>query len=295
MARDQERVDGLARHPSSGACRRSRASSRRCASRRALASTCAASRTSFSFTTSRARRSAAPSARCSRPPSPPPTTASSAWTRTAPSRARCSSGRRHRAPAAHRQIKLGSSEGFDDKMRALLHVARTVRRDPLELTAADVAAARVAGATDGDVQLAVLIAVRLLDVQPARRRLPGDDAADARGLPVARGRDRRERLQRASVPAARHACGRDRLGLSRLPARGQPLGWTTARALALGSMNHAAHEWPMSATPSTVTGRARRIPRSERRGPGARRRRRGCRAPARRAESGSRRCRPCSP
>jgi uncharacterized peroxidase-related enzyme len=54
-------------------------------------------------------------------------------------------------------IKLGSSEGFDGKMRALLHVARTVRREPRDLTAADVAAAHDAGATDADVQLAVLI------------------------------------------------------------------------------------------------------------------------------------------
>ena len=56
------------------------------------------------------------------------------------------------------EIKIGSSEGFDPKMRALLHIARTVRRNPLELTAADVSAATEAGATDGDVQLAVLIA-----------------------------------------------------------------------------------------------------------------------------------------
>ena len=34
----------------------------------------------------------------------------------------------------------------------------------------------------------------------------------------------------------------------------QPLGWTTASTLLLGSRNHAAHEWPMSAMPSTVTG-----------------------------------------
>ena len=54
-------------------------------------------------------------------------------------------------------IKLGSSEGFDDKMRALLHIARTVRREPRKLTAADVEAAHAAGATDADVQLAVLI------------------------------------------------------------------------------------------------------------------------------------------
>jgi uncharacterized peroxidase-related enzyme len=55
-------------------------------------------------------------------------------------------------------VKTGSSEGFDVKMQALLHVARTVRRDPLELTDADVAVALEAGATDADVQLAVLIA-----------------------------------------------------------------------------------------------------------------------------------------
>src|SRR3954453_14577592 len=48
-------------------------------------------------------------------------------------------------------IKLGSSEGFDRKMQALLHIARTVRGNPLDLTAADVAAASTAGATDADV------------------------------------------------------------------------------------------------------------------------------------------------
>ncbi len=56
------------------------------------------------------------------------------------------------------EIKLGSSEGFDDKMRGLLHIARTVQREPRDLTATDVAAAHAAGATDADVQLAVLIA-----------------------------------------------------------------------------------------------------------------------------------------
>ena len=43
-------------------------------------------------------------------------------------------------------------------MQALLHIARTVRGDPLQLTEGDVQAATDAGATDGDVQLAVLIA-----------------------------------------------------------------------------------------------------------------------------------------
>ena len=55
-------------------------------------------------------------------------------------------------------VKQGASDGFDPKMQALLHVARTVRRDPLDLTSADVEAALAGGATDADVQLAVLIA-----------------------------------------------------------------------------------------------------------------------------------------
>ncbi len=55
-------------------------------------------------------------------------------------------------------IKRGSSEGLDAKMQALLHIARTVQRQPLDLTATDVAEAHSAGASDGDVQLAVLIA-----------------------------------------------------------------------------------------------------------------------------------------
>lgn len=55
-------------------------------------------------------------------------------------------------------IKLGSSDGFDPKMQALLHIARVVRADPLNLTADDVLAAKSVGASDADVQLAVLIA-----------------------------------------------------------------------------------------------------------------------------------------
>jgi hypothetical protein len=66
-------------------------------------------------------------------------------------------GTTHRAPLVD-AIKLGSSDGFDDKMRALLHIARTVRRDPRELTLADVETAHEAGASEADVQLAVLIA-----------------------------------------------------------------------------------------------------------------------------------------
>jgi len=55
-------------------------------------------------------------------------------------------------------IKSGSSDGVDEKMSALLEIARTVRRAPRELTEGDVAAAKAAGAADADVQLAVLIA-----------------------------------------------------------------------------------------------------------------------------------------
>ena len=42
--------------------------------------------------------------------------------------------------------------------QVLIVIASVVRRDPLELTTDDVAAATSAGATDGDVQLAVCIA-----------------------------------------------------------------------------------------------------------------------------------------
>lgn len=66
-------------------------------------------------------------------------------------------GDAHLAPLLD-ELKTGSLEPFDPKMRALLQIAATVRRSPLELAAGDVAAAKAAGATDPDVQLAVLIA-----------------------------------------------------------------------------------------------------------------------------------------
>ncbi|MFL5674828.1 MAG: carboxymuconolactone decarboxylase family protein [Chloroflexota bacterium] len=55
-------------------------------------------------------------------------------------------------------VKLGASDGFDPKMQALLHISRTVAGDARRLTGDDVAAATAAGASDADVQLAVLIA-----------------------------------------------------------------------------------------------------------------------------------------
>lgn len=88
------------------------------------------------------------------------------------------------------EIKLGSSEGFDDKMRALLHIARTVRREPRELTADEVATAHAAGATDADVQLAVLIAAgfsmfnRIVEGFRARTA-PSADAYRARAAEIA--------------------------------------------------------------------------------------------------------------
>ena len=56
------------------------------------------------------------------------------------------------------RIKEGSSEGLGEKMAALLHIARTVGRSARALTAGDTQAALDSGATDADVQLAVLIA-----------------------------------------------------------------------------------------------------------------------------------------
>jgi len=55
-------------------------------------------------------------------------------------------------------IKRGESDGVSDKMRTLLHVARTVRREPRLLTRDDIAVALAHGASDADAQLAVLIA-----------------------------------------------------------------------------------------------------------------------------------------
>ena len=87
-------------------------------------------------------------------------------------------------------IKLGGSEGLTDKMKALVHIARTVRREPRDLTAADIAAAHDAGAVDADVQLAVLIASafsmynRMVEGFRART-LPSADAYRARASEIA--------------------------------------------------------------------------------------------------------------
>ena len=55
-------------------------------------------------------------------------------------------------------LLVGELGGFDPKLAALLRIASAVRHNPLDLTAAHIEAATTAGATDGDVQLAICIA-----------------------------------------------------------------------------------------------------------------------------------------
>ena len=87
-------------------------------------------------------------------------------------------------------IQAGSSEGFSPKMQALLHISRTVQSAPRTLTAADIARAHEEGASDADVQLAVLIAAgfsmynRLVDGFRARTP-PSTDAYRTRAAEIA--------------------------------------------------------------------------------------------------------------
>ena len=132
-------------------------------------------------------------------------------------------------------------------MQALLHIARVVRRNGLDLTAADVDAARAAGATDGDVQLAVLIASafsmynRMVDglramtapSPEAYRERAGDDRGarlqrGAAGLgPDARGRPASLALsasRRGPGPGIVDACSRPGVLTSALPTCIMPIG-----------------------------------------------------------------------
>jgi uncharacterized peroxidase-related enzyme len=87
-------------------------------------------------------------------------------------------------------LKHGSSDGFDPKMQALLQISRTVGRQARDLSGADVAAARTAGASDADVQLAVLIAAafsmynRMVDGFRAKTP-PTTEAYSARATEIA--------------------------------------------------------------------------------------------------------------
>lgn len=55
-------------------------------------------------------------------------------------------------------VKRGTTDGASPKMAALLDLARTVARSGRQATRAQVERAQASGATEGDVQLAVLIA-----------------------------------------------------------------------------------------------------------------------------------------
>lgn len=87
-------------------------------------------------------------------------------------------------------IKSGAFAGLDPKMAALTAIARRVAQEPRALDRADVGRAKVAGATDGDVQLTILIAAafcmynRMVD--GLRARTPANVAAyEARAREIA--------------------------------------------------------------------------------------------------------------
>src|SRR4051812_28189632 len=96
-------------------------------------------------------------------------------------------------------VKTGSTEGLDAKMSALVSIARTLAQTPRGLTEADVRAATDAGASDEDVQLAVLIAsafsmynrlvegfrARTAPTPEAYRERAGEIADHGYGMPVA--------------------------------------------------------------------------------------------------------------
>jgi uncharacterized peroxidase-related enzyme len=64
----------------------------------------------------------------------------------------------HRQDAVIDSVKTGGTAGLDAKVSALMRIARTVQGRARDLRAADVERAKGAGASDGDVQLAILIA-----------------------------------------------------------------------------------------------------------------------------------------
>ena len=206
---------------------------------------------------------------------------------------------RRRRPSSSRSstaIKAGSSDGLDDKMQALLHIARTVRRNPLELTAADVAAAHGGRGDRRRRPAGGPHRVRVLDVQPARRRLPGDDARPTPRVPGAGGRDRRARLQRAV--AARRGAGPGARRSLRAPRLARP-----RSALRLDHREHVPAGidepgGPRVAHVGHAVGRHRigRLVLLDRDAPAPQLldRRPDVRARATRPASGCRPCRPCS-
>ena len=87
-------------------------------------------------------------------------------------------------------VKSGALAGLDPKLSALVSIARRVAQEPRALDRVDVGRATAAGATDGDVQLTILIASafcmynRMVD--GLRARTPANVAAyDARAREIA--------------------------------------------------------------------------------------------------------------
>jgi uncharacterized peroxidase-related enzyme len=96
------------------------------------------------------------------------------------------------------ELKTGGVEGLDPKMSALVTIARVVGGDSRMLTEADVTAARDAGASDGDVQLAVLIAAGF---SMYNRMVDGFRAQTAPSVDAYRGRAREIADRGYSLPA----------------------------------------------------------------------------------------------
>ena len=87
-------------------------------------------------------------------------------------------------------VKLGETTGLEPKLAALLHIARTVQRRSRDVARGDVERAVAAGASDGDVQLTVLIAAafcmynRMVDGLRAKTP-PSEDAFRERAREIA--------------------------------------------------------------------------------------------------------------
>jgi uncharacterized peroxidase-related enzyme len=97
------------------------------------------------------------------------------------------------------ELKVGGSEGLGPKMRALVAIARSVGRNARDLTEAEIAAALDAGATDADVQLAVLIAAGF---SMYNRMVDGFRARTAPSIDAYRGRAKEIAERGYSMPPA---------------------------------------------------------------------------------------------
>ena len=142
-------------------------------------------------------------------------------------------------------IKLGTSDGFDDKMRALLHIARTVRGEPRDLTAADVEAAHAAGASDADVQLAVLIAAAFSMYNRMVEGFRAQTPPSAEVYKSRASRDRRAWLQRP----ARHV----RSGIRPRQSSGANRAVKWRRARGSSTIRRPRRSAPRSATQRTTS------------------------------------------